>query len=259
MTEAVLARRERRRRRVTVVLPAYNEEAAIAPLLDRLDAAFEEEGWSGDVLVVNDGSTDGTAAVVRGHRGRLDVRLLEFDSNRGLAEAMKAGLLAAAAGAEPDDVIVTMDADNTHTPDLIPRMVRTIREGSDVVIASRWQPGSRTRGVSWRRRLFSRGANLLFRSVVRIPGVRDYTCGYRAYRAGLLQTAIARYHDRLVQQRGFSCTAEILVRLRVFDPIVHEVPLILRYDFKPGASKIKVARTIGDTLALLVRAAFRRP
>lgn len=254
--DVVSARRERRHRWITVVLPAYNEEAAITPLLERLDAAFEEEGLRGEVLIVNDGSTDGTAAAVRRHRGRLGVRLLEFESNRGLAEAIKAGLFAAAEGREPDDIVVTMDADNTHTPGLILRMVRTIREGSDVVIASRYQPGSRSRGLSWRRRLMSLVANLLFRSVVRIPGARDYTCGYRAYRAGLLQTAIARYHDRLVRQSGFSCTAEILVRLKPLEPIVHEVPLILRYDLKPGASKINVARTIRETLLLLARSRF---
>lgn len=256
VTQVVPVRRAGHHRWITVVLPAYNEEKAIGPLLSRLDIAFEEEGLDGDVVVVNDGSTDGTAAAVRRYQGRLGITLLDFGSNRGLPEAIKAGLFAAAAGCEPDDIIVTMDADNTHTPGLILRMVRTIREGSDVVIASRYQPGSRSRGLSWRRRLLSQGANLLFRLVVRIPGARDYTCGYRAYRAGLLQTAIARYHDRLVQQSGFSCTAEILVRLKALDPIVHEVPLILRYDLKPGASKINVGRTIRETLALLARSAF---
>lgn len=249
-------RHERHHRWITVVLPAYNEEQAITTLLERLDAAFEEEGLRGDVLVVNDGSTDGTAAAVRRYRGGLGVRLLEFERNRGLAEAIKAGLFAAAAGRAPDDIIVTMDADNTHTPGLILRMVRTIREGSDVVIASRYQPGSRSLGLTWRRRVMSLVANLLFRGVVRIPGARDYTCGYRAYRAGLLHTAIERYHEQLVRQSGFSCTAEILVRLKPLDPIVHEVPLILRYDLKPGASKINVGRTIRETLLLLVRARF---
>ena len=99
-------------------------------------------------------------------------------------------------------------------------------------------------------------ATLLFRIIVRIPGARDYTCGYRAYRAGVLQTAIERYHERLVQQSGFACTAEILVRLKPLEPIVHEVPLILRDDLKPGASKINVARTIRETRLLLARARF---
>jgi dolichol-phosphate mannosyltransferase len=243
--------------RITVVLPAYNEEAAIPALLGRLEAAFAQHSFKGEFLVVNDGSTDGTEAAVRRHRGRLGVRLLGFDSNQGLAAAIKAGLVAAAASSAPDDIIVTMDADNTHPPELIAAMTSAIGAGSDVVIASRYQPGSRTFGVSRRRRLISFIANVLFRLVVRIPGARDYTCGYRAYRAGVLQRAIAQYRDQLIQRRGFTCMAEILVRLKPLRPVVREMPLVLRYDLKPGASKMRIGRTMRETIVLLLRSALR--
>ncbi len=244
---------------IRVVLPAYNEEKALPELLHRLDLAFEEAGLPGDVLVVNDGSTDGTGNSVRGYSGRLPVQLMDFESNRGLAEAIKTGLMAAAAKCLPGDIVITMDADNSHTPGLILRMVRMVREGCDVVIASRYQPGSRVRGVSLFRRILSRGAGLLFSVIVRIPGVRDYTCGYRAYRGDLLRAAFERYHDELVRESGFGCMAEILLKLKPLDPIIQEVPLILRYDLKPSASKMDVGRTIRQTLALLSRYIFRGP
>jgi len=242
---------------VRIVLPAYNEEESLPILLERLELSLEEAGLVGDVLVVNDGSTDNTARVVRSYVGEFAVRLLDLRPNHGLAGAIKAGLFAAVFDSKPGDVIITMDADNTHTPGLILRMVRMIREGSDVVIASRYQPGSTIRGVSTFRRVLSFGACLLFRLIVRIRGVRDYTCGYRAYRAELLRVAFDRYRDEFIRQSGFSCMAEILLKLKTFDPIISEVPLILRYDMKPSISKMKVWSTINETLTMLLRYLLR--
>lgn len=239
--------------RVRVVLPAYNEEATLPRLLQRLDLAFVESGLSGEVLVVNDGSTDTTADAARCYKGAMPVRLLDLQPNRGLAEAIRAGLLAALETAGPNDIIVTMDADNTHTPGLILRMVRLVREGADLVIASRYQPGSRIRGLSIWRRMLSRVASIVFQLLAPIPGARDYTCGYRAYRADLLRQAVDRYRESLIRQSGFGCMAEILLKLRTLDPIVCEVPLILRYDLKESASKLRVWRTIRETLLLLLR------
>lgn len=242
---------------VRVVLPAYNEEKALPALLDRLSLAFEEAGLKGDVLVVNDGSTDGTADSVRNFSGQIPARLLDLQPNRGLAEAIKAGLFEAISACNPGDIIVTMDADNTHTPGLILRMVQMIREGNDIVIASRYQPGSRVLGVSFFRKFLSFGASVLLRATVRVSGARDYTCGYRAYRAELLQIAFDRWHDEFIEQTGFSCMAEILLKLKAFDPIVNEVPLILRYDLKPSASKMNIWRTVKETLVMSFRYALQ--
>jgi dolichol-phosphate mannosyltransferase len=241
---------------IRVVLPAYNEQKSLPDLLERLDLAFEESALQGDILIVNDGSTDDTVRVVRNYGGQSPVRLLDLQPNRGLAEALKNGLLTAVSECKAGDIIVTMDADNTHTPGLILRMVRMIREGSDVVIASRYRPGSRVRGVSTFRKTLSLGASLLFCGLVRIPGVRDYTSGYRAYRAELLQAAFDLYRDELIHQTGFACMAELLLKLNTFAPIIHEVPVILRYDMKAGASKMRVWRTVGETLSMLSRYVF---
>ena len=86
----------------------------------------------------------------------------------------------------------------------------------------------------------SRAASLLMRIVFPIRGVRDFTCGYRAYRADVLQRAVEHYHGEFVDQDGFQCMVDILLKLRPMRLIFGEVPLLLRYDRKGGQSKMHV-------------------
>jgi dolichol-phosphate mannosyltransferase len=237
---------------VIVTLPAYNEAQTLPTLLDRIRESMEENGIEYRVIVVNDGSTDGTAEAVDRMRDAMPLARIDHEVNRGLGETIRTGLLAAIEGAADRDIIVTMDSDNTHTPGLIARMVRGIREGNDVVIASRFQPGAHVRGVPFYRRVLSRASSLLFRVAFPTPGIRDFTSGYRAYRAGVVKRAFDTYGDEFVAESGFSCMVDILLKLRRIDAIMGEVPLVLRYDMKYGVSKMMVLRTAIDSLQLLV-------
>jgi dolichol-phosphate mannosyltransferase len=108
-------------------------------------------------------------------------------------------------------------------------------------------------GVPFYRSVLSRAASLLLRITFPTPGVRDFTSGYRAYRAGMLRRAFATYGDDLVAESGFACMVDILLKLRRLGAIMNERPLILRYDFKYGVSKMHVLKTAAGTLALLLR------
>jgi dolichol-phosphate mannosyltransferase len=128
-----------------------------------------------------------------------------------------------------------------------------VRAGNDVVIASRFQPGARVHGVPQSRALYSLAARWMFQLLFPIRGVRDYTCGYRAYRAGALQQAVDVYGERLIRETGFSCMAEVLLRLRKLPVRMAEVPLELHYDRRGNDSKMRVLRTIRQTLLLMFR------
>lgn len=248
----------RLRRTVFIILPAYNEEANLPALFDSLRETMEENFIDYRVIVVDDGSQDRTAEIVDRFAQELPLIHIRHASNQGLGASLRDGLQAALDQSTERDIVVTMDADDTHTPGLIVRMVRMIGEGYDVVIASRYQAESRVYGVPPLRRALSAWASLLMRLLFPIRGVRDFTCGYRAYRASILRKAVAEYEGQLVNQDGFQCMVDILLKLRPMQLIFGEVPLLLRYDRKGGKSKMQVWRTAWQTLGLLARRAVGR-
>jgi dolichol-phosphate mannosyltransferase len=241
------------RRIVRIVLPAYNEADNLPRLLRALQETMEDNHIDYEVIVVDDGSSDHTAAVVETWTATLPLLLVRHAVNQGLGATLRDGLHTALERAGERDVVITMDADDTHMPGLIVRMVRMIGEGYDVVIASRYRAESRVYGVPPLRRVMSRAASLLMRVVFPIRGVRDFTCGYRAYRADVLRRAVDRYHGQFVNQEGFQCMVDILLKLRPMRLIFGEVPLLLRYDRKGGESKMDIPRTVRNTLLLLLR------
>jgi dolichol-phosphate mannosyltransferase len=244
-------------RKIWIVLPAFNEEKDLGHLLERIDDAMAEIRLPFELVIVDDGSTDNTAAVIAQWSEKLAIKCIQHEVNLGLGATIRDGLRAASDYADARDVIITLDADNSHTPELILRMVRLVREGHDVVIASRFRPGSRVRGVPVHRRILSLAAGILLKLVFPIPGVRDYTCGYRAYRAGVLQRVTENDPD-FFDQEGFQVMVDILLKLRRDKDLVFgEAPLILRYDHKSGASKMDIGSTITGTLSLMLRRRFR--
>lgn len=244
-----------------MVLPAYNEEANLVPLLNNLETVFAqlvERGHERAYVIVDDGSRDATPRILAEQAARLPIDIITHSPNQGLGFTIRDGLRRAADHAAPTDIIFAMDADNTHPSELLLTMTERIAAGDDLVIASRYRKGAEVVGLHWFRRFMSWGARMLFQTVFPIPGVRDYTCGYRAYRAGLLQEAFRRYGDRFIEYQGFHSMADILLKLSFLRPTISEVPMVLRYDLKQGDTKMRVGRTVLATLKLLLRRRFVR-
>ena len=239
--------------KVFVVLPAYNEEGGLPDLLSAIEKVFAINGRQYQIIVVDDASTDATAEIARQAAAELPLTLVQHKINQNLPGALRTGFETAIKFAEPNDVIITMDGDNTHPPAIINSLLQKIAEGYDVMIASRFQQGSRVCGVPISRVFTAFGARLLFKLIMPIPAVRDYTCGYRAYRANVLRDSMDYYGDQWISEKGFSCMVDVLLKMRRFNYVIGEVPMLLRYDQKEGGSKMKVLQTIGQTLKLLLR------
>jgi dolichol-phosphate mannosyltransferase len=240
-------------RRVFVGLPAYNEEIALPRLLERIKRLTKPSPEAIAVILYNDGSTDSTARIAREWQQQLRLEVLDCPINQGLGAGLRALVEHAAATAGDDDVLVVMDCDDTHDPAQITDMLQRVAEGADVVIGSRYARGAMVRGVPALRRLTALGAAAVFKLVHPVRGVWDYTCGYRAYRVGVLKTALRRYGGGLIAETGFACMVELLLKLNAMNVRFAEIPLQLRYDQKPTATKMGVGSHTRRLLLLLVR------
>jgi dolichol-phosphate mannosyltransferase len=240
---------------IIAALPAYNEAEALPRLLQRMRETQPQLSEPLRVVVVDDGSKDATAAAAAGcDSPALRVEVVRHDRNRGLHGALDTGFRAAIERAQPQDWILTMDADDTHPPNLIvPMLARAKATGATVVIASRFQPGAEWFGLSWDRVLFSKTVSWMFRIAWPMKNVRDYTCGYRLYRAELLKAAYQKWGDGFVNEPSFACMPDVLWKVSRLSPVFAEVPMSLHYDRKPGESKMNVGRTIRRTLGLIAK------
>lgn len=235
----------RRARTVYLVIPAYNEEDGLPPLLDDLKALFEGAGRDYLAIVVNDGSRDRTREVAEAKAATMPIHLINHPTNLNVGAVFRNGVTEACRRAAPDDVIVTLEGDNTNDPSIAVKLVELLEEQDlDVVVASRYRKGGRFIGFPLKRRILSNGINRLMRMFYPVSGVSDFSIFYRAYRAALLQRALAEFGDQFITCPGFVANAEMMVKCRTFGIRGGEVPLLYKYDQKKGGSKMKIKKTI---------------
>ncbi len=236
---------------ILVLLPAYNEEESLPRLMPKLRQVLSQMGEEFRILVCNDGSKDRTQAMLEQYARDMPLEIIVHKINRGLGESSRDLFERAGEITEAGDVLVRLDCDDTHEPEFIPSIVEKVRSGYDVVIASRFAPGGGQMGVNGYRSFISRGANLFMKVFFPIQGLKEYSCGFRGYRAEKIKEAIDFYGNNFIQLKGlgFTCTLEKLVKLKLINARFGEVPFMLRYDQKQSASKMVSSVT---TLGYLV-------
>lgn len=241
---------------IYVLLPAYNEEKSLDQLIPKLGETLSKHyNDRYRIIICNDGSKDQTKQKIEYYQQTYPIVLVEHKINRGLGETSRDLFEKASELAAPEDVIVRLDCDDTHEPEFIPRMVRKLEEGYDVVIASRFQPGGGQKGISAYRAFISRCANIFMKVFFPIKGMQEYSCGFRAYRAAKIQEAIVFFGNNFIQLKGlgFTCTLEKLIKLRILGARFAEVPFMLRYDQKQSSSKmVSSITTIGYLMMALL-------
>jgi glycosyltransferase involved in cell wall biosynthesis len=226
---------------VVAVVPTYNEADNLAELVPALRKAVPGIG----ILVVDDDSPDGTAAVARRldeEHGRVD--LLVRPGRRGLGSAYRDGFRRAIdSGA---DVCVQIDADLSHDPADLPALLANVEHGADLAIGSRYVPGGRAESWSWRRRWLSRWGNRYAAGLLGLA-VNDATAGYRAYRADSLEAM--GFED--VTAEGYGFQIEMTHRLVRAGGRIVEFPIEFR-DRHAGDSKLSQG-IVGEAMGLVLR------
>ncbi|MDN5601471.1 MAG: polyprenol monophosphomannose synthase [Brachybacterium sp.] len=210
-----------------VVIPTYDEREALPGTLRRLRAAVPEA----DVLVVDDSSPDGTGEWADAVAAQDPaVHVLHRAGKQGLGPAYLAGF---AWGLERGyQQLAEMDADSSHRPEQLPRLLEAVRRGADLAIGSRWVPRGAVHNWPLHRLLLSRGANLYVGALLGL-GVSDATAGYRVFRAELLERLIGAD----IASQGYCFQIDMTRRARDLGAVIAEVPI----DFDErtaGASKM---------------------
>lgn len=213
---------------VSVILPTYNERENLPFLLARIEEVFRKTGMSGEVIVVDDNSPDGTGELAEELRRRYAfLRVVHRGGRAGLGSAYLNGYRVS-----NGKVIVTMDADLSHDPSYLPKLVKAA-ERHDVVIGSRYVPGGRILGWSPHRVAVSRFANLLGRFIVG-GKLRDFTSGYRAYRKRVFKGIAGG-----TKAGGYAFQLEALYRATRMGLRVREVPITF-VNRRRGKSKLRL-------------------
>jgi dolichol-phosphate mannosyltransferase len=238
---------------IWLFLPAYNEEDSLPALLPKIAQTLT--GHEYRMVVVDDGSCDRTAEILAEFSSKLPLDVVTHPINRGLGETERDGFEFITMRCAPGDVVVRVEADDTHEPRYIFSLLEKLESGYDVVNTSRFQPGGGQVGVDGYRAIISRLANLFMQFMFGIPGTRDYSCGFRAYRAQILKDAVAVFGNHFIQLRGlgFTSTLEMIVKLHLLGARFAEVPFVLRYDQKQSGSKmVSSITTLGYFLMALL-------
>ncbi|MGH9230915.1 MAG: polyprenol monophosphomannose synthase [Acidimicrobiales bacterium] len=225
--------------RTLIIIPTYLEVENIADLLRQVRRSVPDA----DILVVDDSSPDGTAALAKqigDEEGQIET--LVQPEKTGLAAAYRAGLAQGFAGGY--DVIVQMDADFSHDPAMLPELLRQVDAGADVVIGSRYVAGGSITDWPTVRRLLSRGGNIYASTLLGL-GVRDATSGFRAYRGGVLKVIAAG----ATRATGYAFQVELAYRAHCLGARIVEVPITFN-DRVRGVSKLSW-HIIGEAMSLV--------
>jgi len=208
--------------KISIIIPTYNEKDNIAPLLSRIDKALS--GYNYEVLIVDDNSRDGTIELASDLASRYPVKVLVRRSERGLATAVVHGLKSAAG-----EIIGVMDADLQHPPEVIPDLIKAIRDGADMVVASRYIEGGGCPNWGLSRRIISKVALVI--SHLLLPStrqVKDPLAGFFMFRRQNVDPA-------KLKPIGYKISLEVMLTGN-FQHVV-EVPYIFE-DRSAGKSKL---------------------
>jgi dolichyl-phosphate beta-glucosyltransferase len=214
----------------SIVIPAFNEKVRIGDTLSEVIRCVESNGWAAEIIVVDDGSTDSTASIVRTFAVQYPyIHLLPNGVNRGKGFSVRNGMLHASG-----EIVLFTDADLSSPIEEAHRLFAAIREGADVAIGSRWLEVSRqTIRQPLYRRFFGRCFNLVTRMIMRLPFV-DTQCGFKAFTRKAAQTV---FQLQRIERWGFD--PEILFIALKRGYVVREVPVSWGHDERTRISYLK--------------------
>lgn len=241
-----------------VMLPCYNEEQNISDLIDnwvKQKDFLSSKGYELKICPIDDCSTDATKSIMLEKQAQYFdiVEPIFHEHNMNLGGGVSTSINYFLDNAKESDLMCLMDGDNSHDPKYIADMLDKLKNGVECVIASRYRKGSKTFGVPYHRILMSYMARLYYTIVLRVPNVRDYTCGYRLYKYSAIKRLADKFKSTIIEEKSFACMMELLYKLYLTGTKFDEIGFVLRYDNKRGDSKMKVLSTTEKSLSMALK------
>jgi glycosyltransferase involved in cell wall biosynthesis len=223
-----------------ICIPAYNEAPTIGLLLWKIRKVFQEYPREYEILVFNDGSTDGTTETLQPYTEVLPLTVMGDDEHVGYARALDALVREVSRRTRYPrrDAMIVMQADFTDQPDHLPELIKRFEGGADLVVAERPAPSREStppKPVRWMRRV----APWVLRPFPAVTGVADPFGTFRLYRITLLRDLTRHAGDEpIVQGTVWAANVDLLVRAAAFARRIETVSLQPRYDLRPRESRI---------------------
>jgi dolichol-phosphate mannosyltransferase len=218
-----------KKKKIVVIIPTYNEKENISKIIPAITKVFNEDSINGKIMVVDDNSPDETGKIAEKLSKKYPVVVIHRKFNRGYGNSIIEGFKRAITIRA--DIVITMDADMSHDPKVLPAMINAL-EVADVSIGSRRIPGGKIIGWNLWRHFCSAGATIFSKLMLGIK-TKDITTGYRGYKIGVLE----KIPFQKIKSNGYSFLEELLYIVEKNKFKIKEIPIIF-LDRKFGKSKL---------------------
>lgn len=228
------------------LIPAYNEDENFSELMKNISKSLKK---SKRIIIVDDGSNDSTVGVLKKLSKKYPVTRIGYRRNRGAGYAFKYGFEYLIPKLKADDLVISMESDNTGDFSVINKMIN-LASKNDIVLASPHAKGGSFVGVGDFRVFLSKISSICDSQVFRVKSVKTYSSFYRVYTAKILEKMVGIYDKDFITNTGFSAVVEILIKAKKTGAKIIEVPAVVDWNKRKGKSKMNILKNARGHFAL---------
>jgi dolichol-phosphate mannosyltransferase len=244
---------------IKIIFCALNEAQNLNKLVTDLVHEIQNLQHNVEIIACLDGTVDESVKIINSFQKLYPIKILPLKDKKGLGLAYKRLFLEVLKNSSDDDLVISLDADNTHNPGQIPRIVQYFKKKSlDLLVVSRFCNNSIVADFPMHRRLISKAVSILLQNlfaVKKISGqkLQDFTSGYRVYKVKKLRELFLLQKNNFITEPEFTYTCELLIKLSHLNSNIDEVPISYDYGKKLGASKMHLFRNFWRLFILLAK------
>lgn len=248
---------------IKVLFCALNEEENLKKFLvdltHEMQTLKEKNGYDFEIIACLDGTTDNSVDLIEATSKFCNIRILPLSNQKGLGRAYKRLFEDVLNNCREEDLVVTLDADNTHNPNQIHEMVQYLKEHElDLLIASRFCNNSVMNDFPLYRKFISKTTAKLLRNLFRTKKINDkylgdFTSGYRLYKTDKIIELKNKMGNKFISEPEFTYTCEFLIKLARIGAKIDEIPISYDYGKKMGKSKLSIIKNFWRLMVLLTK------